>query len=272
MHMRNHNEHFPGESEEEDFPQETDLTDEENWTPEELEERAASIVGELEYLEPDETSEDVLREITTEIRHKMSLYGVRGLSAATHESLVDLWHQMEMSSYLVDDLVFFTLDHKQRTLYNPFAKVSFNDLGERSSTVTNNPYILRTKIAENVAPNLVKLGFNQRQAYRWALQGSEERTQAVRRLGWLVGQPFMNALPELIKSEEAAQGSNLKMSKVLSLATQEVKKQLDIHRSKQQKSRFNHRISYERDLYQAFEKTLQNTLNMCEIVFHGKKL
>ncbi len=269
--MRNRREDFPGESNDGEFTEDPELRGE-DWTPEELEERATDVFGEPEYLEPDETSEEVLRGITTEIRHRMSLYGVKGLSSATHESIVELWHQMEMSSYLIDDLIFFTLDHKQRTLGDPFAKVSFSDLNERSSTVTNNPYILRSKIAENVAPNLVGLGFKKHQAYRWALQGPEERTQVVRRLGWLVGQPFMRDLGDIIRSEEAAQGAHLKVPKVLALATQEVKRQLDIHQSKEQKSRFNYRIAYERDLYDAFEKSLQNTLNMCEIVFHGKKI
>jgi phage-related minor tail protein len=60
--------------------------------------------------------------------------------------------------------------------------------------------------------------------------------------------------------------------KILALATQEVSRQLKIHSSKEQKARFNNRISYERERYDEVKESIENALNMCEITFHGKKI
>lgn len=239
---------------------------------EELEQSALEVVGDPTDLGSEESSGDILKDIIDEVRNKLQAFGVKGALSARQEELIDLWHSMDMSTHLMDDLVFFTLDHKQRALRNQFAKVSFTDIRERSTTVSDNPYVLRTKIAEDIVPELVKLGFKKVEAYRWATQGPEDRTQVVRRLGWLLRQPFMQSFPQLINSEQAAQEVPLNVPKILALATQEVNRQLKIHSSKEQKARFNHRISYERELYDEVRESLENALNMCEITFHGKKI
>jgi hypothetical protein len=269
MDMKSIYEGFPGDGEDEEYG--SGIFE---LSPEELEQSATDVVGDSPYIDigAEETSGDILRGIVDETRSKLHAFGVKGALSARHEEIVDLWHSMDMSSFLLDDLVFFTLDHKQRTLRNSFTKVSFTDISERSTTVSDNPYAIRTRIAEDVVPELVKLGFNKVEAYRWATQGPEERTQVVRRLGWLLRQPYMEAFPQVVKSEEAAHDTPLNVPKILALATQEVSRQLKIHSSKEQKARFNNRISYERERYDEVKESIENALNMCEITFHGKKI
>lgn len=272
--MRNHNA-FPaddGSSDEQPFPidpeEEQILQQWEN--PSDLEQRVSEYLGEPE-IDIEDTSEDVLEGIAQEIGTRLSLYGVEGLDRVDPKEFVELWHEMDMSHYLLDDLVFYVLDDKQKVIGNSYVSINFTELRERSSCVSNNPYVIRHHIVEKIAPNLVNiLGFNESQAYKWSQnQANEDRAQAIRRLGWLIEQPFMKSFPHTIRQMEADANRRLKIPEILSEATREVVRKLVVHRKNVEQRKNISRISYEIEHYEQMEKSMINAAKMCNISFTG---
>lgn len=233
------------------------------------------VVRPLDTTEPDiddfgDSSEDELRIISGAIRERFSAFGITGLHSVEndHPKIIQLWGELELSHYLVDDLTLYSTVMKQKFLKSPFVKPTIDELIQDGELFTN-PYSIRVKLVEEVVPNLVDLGFNKRKVYKLSQRGAETRTGAVRFMGWLAGQEFMSDFPQVLDSARRS-GSGLRLSKLTTMAMEEMDRQERILESSAQTDEFDLNIGYQRSAYVQGLRTIREAKAMSRLVFLNK--
>lgn len=230
-------------------------------------ESSLESAGTLFEVPDEESSEDALEEIEREIRHLLNVYGVEGINQVPKETIIELWGEMEMSPHLVADLVLYATSEVQQLNRDELAKPNFQDLIERRR-IFNNPYDFRSKLVETVAPNLVRLGYSNLDAYRLPRSRDEDLALAFRVEGWLLGQFFMEGLPEQIKvAVRAAPERKIDRSEVFILTRNEIVRQARIIDSRETQQMYDPRITSNAKAYRELQKTVRNAYRIADTAF-----
>jgi hypothetical protein len=221
---------------------------------------------ELGMFSPEEldegSEEDVLEEISQELKAMLKIFGVERISNADHQEIIQLWRKMEMSQFLVADLALHTTVQKQKSLQNNMVWPHWKDLLEVAETL-DNPYEVRIKLINQAAQNLMKLGFGRLRAYSLPRRPDEDAAQAFKIQGWLIGLPFMQDLIPQVNTEVKASGG-LRPSRVFRLSLDEIIRQARIIDSDEVKGQYDQRITYEARAYQDLQKNIKNTYRIAD--------
>jgi len=236
---------------------------------EELAREAEGYLSELQSELDQDSSEDELKLIYEDIYKRLNTFGVNGINSK--EEVLNLWQEFGFSTSLIYDLMILTTSEKQHYLSDPFSKASFSDMKQVAGQYIN-PYQIRVELVEKVVPNLINIGMNERQAYKWAQSGNESQAFAARFMGWLLGQKFMGEFAEVFNAEVNVKGRKINSIKLAELVTQEVERQLRIHQAGPSEGHYDLNISYQHEAYKKAQKTISEALNMSRLIFFGDKL
>ena len=213
--------------------------------------------------EPDEESEeDLLEEIEQEVRNVLTHSGVESVHNANSEQIIQLWHRMDMSAFLIGDLVLQTTTNKQDSLQNSHAWPNINDVFESSETLVN-PYDVRVDLTAQAAPNLIKLGYSELDAYRLPRSANEGEGRAFRVEGWLLDLPFLGSLPERIKSM-GLRATRRGSPAIFRATIDEIIRQGHILESETGRKKYDFRIGYENEAYRLEMKRLKNAYRLAQ--------
>ncbi len=218
--------------------------------------------------DPDEESdEDVLEEIERDTRKVLGIFGVEGANSAAHNEIIQLWHKMEMSQTLVADLALLTTTEIQKKSRDELAKPHFADLRERSEVLTN-AYDIRRDLIEQIAPNLIKLGYRRLDAYRLPRSNKNDMAMAFRVEGWLLDQFFMQDLPEQIRAAvRAAPEQKMDRLTLFTMTMDEIVRQARIVDSEATREQYDLRFSSDVKAYRELRKTLKNAYKIADSTF-----
>lgn len=226
--------------------------DDENW-------------GDLTEDPDEESQEDLVGEISKEVRTLLATFGVEGLNGVPQAEITRLWERMGMDNYLIADLALYSLIDTQRLFKDDLRQPKFKDLHERSE-VYENPYDVRVKLIENIAPNLQKIGYGQLKAYRLPRGANEDMAMAFKVEGWLAGLSFMEDLPMRIKSERAAaEDRKLVQADVFKVTRDEIVRQARIAESDETKKEYDFRLKSNLEAYDQLLKNIRNAYRIADV-------
>lgn len=217
----------------------------------------------------EESDEDVLEKIAQDLKAMLVRYGVGGAANASEEDLIQLWHTMDMSEYLVGDLALFTSTDKQEKLQNRLAVTEMQDLYDRAERLVYAQQV-RNQLIDKVAPNLMKLGYGQLDAYRLPRYSNEKRARAFRTEGWLLSLPFTAEVPQQVRAAiMASKERRIPTSAVLAITQGELLRQARILDSNETRADYDHQVSYEAVAYKGLQRSVRNAYRISEFAFAG---
>lgn len=213
-----------------------------------------------------------LRSQIPRIKSRLLNFGVEGMKCVDDEALFELFNKVDIEPTLLDDLIFQTLLLKREAFGNLAVTAKFCDLSDVADAYAINPYAIRTEHVEQVVPNLERIHIPRLKAYKLAQTTTNPvLSQAIRRLGWLAGEPFMDELPVQIELERTELGRELKISEILVLAHKEVKRQIGLHDRNVSPVKYDSEIRFMKDAYELRKKMLATANNVCAGSFYVNK-
>jgi hypothetical protein len=223
--------------------------------------------GDLTEDPEEESQENLIKEINKEVRSLLTTFGVEGLHGVPQEEIGRLWERMDMDTFLVADLVLLTSIESRRLYRDDFRQPKFRDLKERSE-LSENPYDVRLKIIEEVAPNLLKLGYGRLKSYRLTRHQDENLAFAFKAQGWLTGLSFMSELPAVLNSQRAAAPDRrLSPAKVFGITREEILRQGRHAQSTEVKALYDFRLTSHQEAYDLYLKSIRNAFKVAEAAF-----
>lgn len=221
-------------------------------------------LGVLDEAPDEESEEDVLEEVAEEIRLVLDNFGVEGARKASDAELIALWERMDMNDHLIADLVLWVTSHKRQVLRNELATVDITDIYERAESLVNPPQI-RRELIEQVAPNLMKLGYRPLAAYKQPRHPNDDVGLAYRTEGWLLGLPILKDVPKQVNTAvKASKDKRLKPSQVFRITRDEIVRQARIIDSNEFRRQHDSSISYEAIGYRGLRRMIRDTYRIAD--------
>lgn len=223
--------------------------------------------GDLNDDVDEESDEDLIEGVAKEVKTLLTKFGIRGMNNARQPDIVRLWERMIMDNHLITDLALFSMIDAQKVFRDELKIPSFNDLFERSEA-DENPYDVRIRLIEEVAPGLQKIGYSELKAYRLLNGPNEELATAFKALGWLTGLSFMSDLPQRLNAERAAsEDHKLKRSKIFEITLDEIVRQARVIESEEAHSTYDLRLNSHLEARDRLKETMRNAYRIAEYAF-----
>jgi len=215
----------------------------------------------------DESEEDLIDEINKEVKSLLTRFGIEGINAAPQAEVVRLWERMGMDNYLLADLALYSRIDTQRVFKDMLRSPKFKELKEISE-IAENPYDVRLKLVEHIAPNLHKIGYSELKSYRLPRGHDEDLALAFKVEGWLAGLSFMQDLPAHLRSARAGvKDHKLSQANVFKVTMEEIIRQARIAESKEVKDQYDFRLESNLEAYDRMLASIRNAYQIADSAF-----